>query len=195
VFLNGGPKPIVAAQVADLRARAAPRPIKVFLGATIVVGRTEAEARDKLEDYRRHASVEGALAHAAASMGIDFARFGPDEPIEGSGNAIQSNVDTQRRAAGGALTRRKLESQFILGSRQPPILGSAEQVADALIAWADEADVDGFNLSRTVIPECLEDVAALVVPLLQEKGRFKRAYAEGTLREKLFGPGARHPAA
>ena len=31
--------------------------------AAVVVGRTEKEARDKVEDYRRHSSVEGALAH------------------------------------------------------------------------------------------------------------------------------------
>ena len=51
----------------------------------------------------------------------------------------------------------------------------------------DEADVDGFNLSRTVIPECVEDFVALVVPELQSRGVMKRGYAPGTLREKLFG--------
>jgi hypothetical protein len=37
------------------------------------------------------------------------------------------------------------------------------------------------------------------VPALQERGRYKRAYAPGTYREKLFGAGPRlaapHPAA
>jgi hypothetical protein len=53
--------------------------------------------------------------------------------------------------------------------------------------------VDGFNLSRTVVPECFDDVIDLVVPELQERGAYKRAYREGTLREKLSG-GARLPA-
>ena len=197
VFLNGGAKPHVAKLVADLRARAAPRAIRVFVGATVIAGRTEAEARDLLEDYRRHASVEGALAHASASLGIDFSSFDMDEPIGGSGNAIQSNVEALR--GGSVLTKRKLMDQFILGSRQPPIVGSAEQVADALEAWVEEADVDGFNLSRTVAPECLEGFIELVVPVLQERGLFKRGYAPGTYREKLFGAGPRlaapHPAA
>ena len=197
VFLNGGAKPNVAKLVADLRARAGARPIRAFVGATVIVGRTEAEARDLLEDYRRHASAEGALAHASASLGIDFARYGMDEPIGESGNAIQSNVAALRGSS--ALTKRKLMDQFVLGSRQPPIVGSAEQVADALHAWIEEADVDGFNLSRTVMPECLEGFIALVVPVLQERGLFKRAYASGTYREKLFGAGPRlappHPAA
>ncbi|GAV33824.1 Dimethyl-sulfide monooxygenase [Roseomonas sp. TAS13] len=200
VFVNGGAKPAVAQLVADLRARAAERPLKVLVGATLVVGRTEAEARDLLEDYRRHASVEGALAHASASLGIDFARYGTDEPIEaGPTQAIQSNVEAAKRAAGPVWTKRKLIDQFVLGSRQPPIVGSAEQVAEALIRWVEETDVDGFNLSRTVVPECLEAVVERVVPVLQERGAFKHAYAPGTLREKLFGAGPRlaspHPAA
>ena len=43
-----------------------------------------------------------------------------------------------------------LADRFVLGSRQPPIAGSPAEVADALQAWVAEADVDGFNLSRTV---------------------------------------------
>ena len=48
-------------------------------------------------------------------------------------------------------------------------------------------------------PESLEDFIDLVVPILQERGAYKRDYLPGTLREKLFGrsrllpPG--HPAA
>ena len=34
----------------------------------------------------------------------------------------------------------------------------------------------------------------LVVPELQQRGAFKTAYAPGSLREKLFGEGARLPA-
>jgi alkanesulfonate monooxygenase SsuD/methylene tetrahydromethanopterin reductase-like flavin-dependent oxidoreductase (luciferase family) len=142
---------------------------------------------------------EGALAHAAASLGIDFDRYGPDEPIEaGPGNAIQSNVAAMRRATGPAFTRRGLIDQFILGSRQKPMVGSVAQVAERLIAFAEETGADGFNLSRTVFPECLEDVVDLLVPELQARGAYKREYAPGTYREKLFGQprlAPPHPAA
>ena len=200
VFLNGGPKPHVAKLVADLRARAAPRPIRVFVGATLIIGRTRAEAEAKLAEYRQHASIEGALAHASASLGIDLARFAPDEelPDAGQSQAIRSNVEALRAATPRA-TKRALIDRMVLGSRQPPIIGSVEEVAEELIAWMDQADVDGFNLSRTVTPECLEDVVRLLVPALQGRGRYKRAYTPGTYREKLFGAGpllaAPHPAA
>jgi FMN-dependent oxidoreductase (nitrilotriacetate monooxygenase family) len=200
VFVNGGPKPHVAKLVADLRARAAPRPIRVFVGATLIIGRTRAEAEAKLAEYRQHASIEGALAHASASLGIDLARFAPDEelPEAGQSQAIRSNVEALRAAAPRA-TKRALMDRMVLGSRQPPIVGSVEEVAEELIAWVDQADVDGFNLSRTITPECLEDVVRLLVPALQERGRYKRGYAPGSYREKLFGAGpllaAPHPAA
>ena len=200
VFLNGGPKPHVAKLVADLRARAAPRPIRIFVGATLIIGRTRAEAEAKLAEYRQHASIEGALAHASASLGIDLARFAPDEelPEAGQSQAIRSNVEALRAATPRA-TKRALIDRMVLGSRQPPIIGSLDEVAEELIAWMDQADVDGFNLSRTVTPECLEDVVRLLVPALQERGRYKRAYTPGTYREKLFGAGpllaAPHPAA
>ncbi|HWA78992.1 MAG TPA: LLM class flavin-dependent oxidoreductase [Acetobacteraceae bacterium] len=200
VFLNGSSKENVARLVADIRARAAPRPILAFVGATVVVGRTAKDARDLLADYRRHASVEAALAHASASLGIDFSRYGLDDPIDiGPGNAIRSNIEALQRNAGPYWTKRKLIDQFVLGSRQPPIVGAPEEVADALQSWVDAADVDGFNLSRTVVPECFEFFIERVIPILQERGVYKRAYASGTYREKLFAGGPRlappHPAA
>ena len=86
-----------------------------------------------------------------------------------------------------------LLEQMVLGSRQAPWVGSAESIADALIDWNESAGIDGFNLSRTVVPECIDDVVELLVPALQERGAYKTAYRDGTYREKLFGR-ARLPA-
>jgi hypothetical protein len=66
------------------------------------------------------------------------------------------------------------------------IFGSPTEVAGELLSWAQEADVDGFNLVRVVMPETLESFVDLVVPELQSRGVFKTTYRDGTLREKLF---------
>jgi FMN-dependent oxidoreductase (nitrilotriacetate monooxygenase family) len=200
VFLNASSPENVARLVADLRAKAAPRPLRIFVGATLILGRTEAEAEGLLAEYRDHASVTGALTHAAASLGIDFDRFGMDEPIAATGsNAISSNVEAMARTFGLGWTKRHLIDQFILGSRQRPMVGTADAIADRLIAFAEATGVDGFNLARTVMPECIESVVDLLVPALQARGAYKTAYAPGTYREKLFGAGplltAPHPAA
>jgi FMN-dependent oxidoreductase (nitrilotriacetate monooxygenase family) len=194
VFVNGTTPALVAELVADLRARAAPRPILVFAGATLVVGRTMREAQDLLADYAAYADAEAMFAHASASLGIDLARFGMDEPIETTTTqAVASNLAAARHMAGPSLTKRQLLAQSPLGSRQAPTVGDAAFVADALQHWVSVADVDGFNLSRTVMPECLEAIVDLLVPELQRRGVFKTAYAPGTTREKLFGAGPRLP--
>lgn len=169
-----------------------PDDVKVFVGAAVVPGRTEAEAREKHADYLRYASREAGLAHFAASTGIDFARYDLDEPVDYSPtNAIESATRTAKQQG---WTRRKLLEMFSLGGRYPAIVGDPQQVADELQSWIAETGVDGFNLSRTVVPESYEDFVDLVIPELQDRGVYKTAYGEGTLRHRLFGAGDRLPA-
>ena len=118
-------------------------------------------------------------------MGIDLAAYEMDQPIEAvPTQAIASNLQAMAQQS---MTKRKLLDRMILGSRQVPLVGDPAQIADALISWGEDADVDGFILSRTVTPECFEDFIDLVVPELQRRGAFKEAYAPGTLRRKLSG--------
>jgi FMN-dependent oxidoreductase (nitrilotriacetate monooxygenase family) len=167
---------------------------------TVVVGRTEKEAQDKLEDYRRHASIEASLAHYSASVGIDFSKYGLDDPIEqASTNANQSALAAITKQASKPMTLRQIIDQMVLGSRMKPVVGSPQQIADNMQTWIEDAGIDGFNIARTVTPESLRDFVDLVVPVLQERGLFKADYAEGPLRQKLFGGNGRlaasHPAA
>ena len=193
VFLNGQGVAGVKTIIDDIRAQASaagrsPADIKAFLGVTVVTGATEAEARDKFDDYRQYVSSEAALVHAAASLGVDLARFDLDEPVDTSASqAITSNAEAMARRHGPQWTKRKLLEQMVLGSRQAPLVGAAGAVAEALIRWTEDAGVDGFNLSRTVAPECFADFGRLVVPELQSRGAFKTAYRPGSLRQKLFG--------
>lgn len=197
VFLSGNRPALVKESVNALRQAAVdasrrPQDIKIVLGVTVVPGATAAEAQDKHEDYRRHANPEAGLAHFSASTGIDFAKFDLDEPIPyGPTDSIQSAVATAKRLG---FTRRQLLEQYTLGGRYPAIVGDAVQVADELQRWVDETGVDGFNLTRTVVPESFEDFIDIVVPELQHRGLHKTAYTPGSLRHKLFGEGDRLPA-
>ena len=204
VFVNGQAKANVRRIVDDIRAGAvargrAPDDVRVFVGCSVVTAETEALAQAKFADYRRYVSSEGALVHSSASTGLDLAAYGEDDPIEMvQTDAIRSNLEALTiRNPGPPMTKRRLREMMVLGSRQAPIVGSPDQVADEMIAWTREADVDGFILSRTVTPECFEDFVELVVPALQRRGAYKEAYVPGTLREKLFGQGprlsTRHP--
>ncbi len=163
--------------------------VKVLMGISVVAGDTEAQARDKLADYIAQASPEAGLAHFAAGTGVDFSRYGLDEPIVyGTSNAIQS---TTQVAKSRGFTRRQLLDQVALGGRYPLVVGDGAGIARELESWMDDGEVDGFNLTRTVVPECWDDFVRIVVPALQERGLHKSSYRDGTLRAKLTGGGDR----
>lgn len=192
VFISGQNKQATRAQVDKVRdaARAAgrdPQAVKVFMGITVIVAATEAQAWAKHDEYLSYASAEAGVAHFAASTAIDFARYELDEPIQYvKGNAIESATKTLQN---NDWTRRKLLDQHALGGRYITLVGDPEQVADELEAWIAETGLDGFNLTRTVTPESYVDFIDLVIPVLQGRGSYKTAYAQGTLREKVFGQG------
>ena len=185
---DGDPKlPTITALVLRLVLAAA-----LGFAVAAIPGRTRAEAEDKRAEYMRYASAEAGLAHFSASTGIDFARYGLDEPIPyAPGNAIQSATAA---AAKRGLTKRDLLAEMGLGGRYAVLTGDATSIADELQSWVEEGGVDGFNLSRIVVPESFSDFIDLVIPELQDRGLYKTDYAPGSLRRKLFGEGNRLPA-
>ncbi|MDM0029954.1 LLM class flavin-dependent oxidoreductase [Variovorax saccharolyticus] len=197
VFISPPSKEAARKSVQSLReqlvlAGRRPDDVKVFVGAAVVTAATDREAQEKHADYKRYASREAGLAHFAASTGVDYSQYDLDEPIRyGQTNAIESAA---RTAEQHGWTRRQLLELFELGGRYPAIVGTPGRVADELQSWIDEAGVDGFNLSRTVVPESYADFVDLVVPELQDRGVYKTAYAPGSLRQKIFNEGDRLPA-
>lgn len=201
VFISARDPATARDSVRAIRAEAVaagrnPDDVKVFVGLAVIPGRTRAEAEAKRDEYLSYASPEAGLAHFSASTGIDFARYGLDEPIPyAPGNAIQSATAA---AAKRGLTKRDLLAELQLGGRYAVLTGDAVAIADELQAWITQGEVDGFSLSRIVVPESFSDFIDLVIPELQDRSLYKTAYAEGSLRSKLFGQGdrlpARHPA-
>lgn len=206
VFLNGQTIPIAAKAVSALRDAAvaagrAPRDILAFLGATVIVARTSSEARDLKEEYRRWIDTAGQLALVSGWTGVDLSGLGPDDVLEFQrSNAIRSTLENLTIKAQTLPKVRDLADFTPSGARAPIFVGTPSEVADDMLAWAEGADIDGFNLVRTVMPESLDAIVDLLIPELQSRGAFKTAYEDGSLRQKLFpGNGSRlpprHPAA
>ncbi|HEV8680187.1 MAG TPA: LLM class flavin-dependent oxidoreductase [Stellaceae bacterium] len=199
VFINGPSPQVVGALVADLRRRAAaqgrdPADLLIFTLATVITGKSEAEARAKHAEYRSYADVEASLALFSGWTGVDFSGYRPDDELrhietEASRSSLRSfTTDDPDRV----WTVRELAEHVAIGGRGPLFVGSPEQIADTLMAWVETTDIDGFNLAYAVTPESFEDFVELVVPELTRRGVYKRDYSPGTLREKLFGPGRAH---
>ena len=98
VFVNGTSKAAVGAIVADIRKEAVAAGRKVddvliFVGATIVTGRTDADAQDKLADYQRYSSEgrrDGAYVRFARRRFFDLCARRPHHDGQNAGDCVQS---------------------------------------------------------------------------------------------------------
>ena len=200
VFTAGPTIAVQKKSVAALREAVAaagrnPGDVLVFNMQTVILGETDAEAERKLAALKDQIADEAALTLLSGWTGIDLSAYGPDEPLRYvKTNAGQSAVESFSVAdAARQWTIRELADWCRLGGRGPVLAGSPATVADLLQEWVEETGVDGFNLTYAEMPGSFVDVADLLIPELQRRGVYKRAYAPGTLREKLFGNGPRLP--
>ena len=200
VFVAAPSKTILKNYVRDIRRRAAgfgrdPSQLLFFNLFTVIVAPTEAEAKRKHADYRQYVSYDGALALVSGWTGIDFGQYRRDQRLEYIENdAVQSATESLTISDPSRIwTVEEVANWVGIGGLGPLVVGSTEQVADALEEWVEETDVDGFNLAYALTHDSFTDFVDLVVPELQRRGRYKKEYRPGTLREKLFHHGPKLP--
>ena len=58
-----------------------------------------------------------------------------------------------------------------------------EQLADRMEEWLRRGAADGFNVMPDALPTGLEAFVDQVVPVLQDRGLFRKEYTGTTLRE------------
>ena len=160
--------------------------------------------RTRLDPWqlRRYVDHEAALTLLSGWTGIDLAKYGLDDVLKPEATEASQSVVAAFTTGdpGRTWTMRQLGEKAAIGGRGPVFVGGPQKIADEMLAFADATGIDGFNLAYAVMPESFTDFIDLVVPVLQRRGRYKTAYAKGTLREKLFPGGAArlpstHPAA
>ena len=217
VFLQGTTLPHAAANVADIRARAAaagrdPRSVKVLVGATVTVAATHDEALARRAEFEDMQTDEVAAVIYAGNTGIDLSALDPDRPLsqvhESTDGRIgqmgQSNIDRFKRADGTwPLVREVLEELRGRGTRGFTVVGDPVEVADRLEEIMDVTDVDGFLLEAIFSPSDHRLFCELVVPELRRRGRLlaeeDRPAGSGSLRERIGGSSPRlsadHPGA
>jgi FMN-dependent oxidoreductase (nitrilotriacetate monooxygenase family) len=195
------PSPDIAREIiADTRRRAVeygrrPEDIKFFVGLSFIIGDTEKQAQEKAAYYDEFVSVDGYLAHAAV---VDKTGrvYPPETPL--------SAVDTNTMKGFTEWVSRHITDRepvvadiAYLQAHNSRVVGTPEQIADQLAIW-QAAGVDGINVINWVIPGSFEEFADKVMPVLRARGLAQSEYAEGPLRQKLFGAALlndRHPAA
>lgn len=168
-----------------------PYSVKIYALLSIVTDETDAKAQAKFKEYQSYGSYDGALTLLSGWSGVDFSQYHPTDKVEYiQTNAIQSLLDSYVNADPERVwTIEEIANWNSLGGNGPVLVGSAETVSDALQQWVEDTDVDGFNLAYILAHQTFADVVEFIVPELQKRGVYQTSYAQGTLREKLFGAG------
>jgi FMN-dependent oxidoreductase (nitrilotriacetate monooxygenase family) len=178
-------------KIKDAAAEAGRDPdhIKVLVGLNPVIGRTEAEAREKYEEMQSLLDPDVCRTLAEHYFGMDLTKFPLDEPVPeielpevGNSMPRAHQEFMLNKARDEGLTMRQLVNGFNGLNIYP---ASAEQAADEFEEYFRNDACDGFIVQISHVPEGVDDFVDLVVPLLQERGIFKTEYAGGTLRENL----------
>ncbi|MGA1837980.1 NtaA/DmoA family FMN-dependent monooxygenase [Herbiconiux sp. 11R-BC] len=172
----------------------------VLPGLYVILGDTEEAA------LRRKAELDALLELGPLVQELsDYLEFDVTPyPLDGelpyerlAGEASSSHQTVRRHqlvadAKARGLTIRQLLFNNLSGG-QRVLIGTPEQVADDIEHWVDQDAADGFTINIDVQPSGLEAFVDGVVAELQDRGRFRRDYEYGTLRENL-GLGAALPA-
>lgn len=177
----------------SLKARVAafgrdPASVAVMPGFMPIIGRTVEEASDKLKELNRWTDIKSAMPLLEERIGHQLGEYDldgplPDLPISDQlRSRAELLTDLARREN---LTIRDLALRVAAGRGHHIVLGTPEDIADRMQEWFENGAADGFNLMPPYFPGGLEEFNAQVVPLLQERGLFRREYEGATLRNHL----------
>ena len=166
--------------------------IKILPGCLVVVGDTDEEARRKRERLDGLVHPDSGLASLSIALGTDASGFELDAPLPPIPDTNASKSGRERvlaMAEREKLTVRQL-AQRLGAYGGLALVGSPRTIADRMEEWLHAEACDGFNVMFPWVPGGLDEFVDQVVPELQRRGAFRRAYEGATLRENL---GLRRP--
>jgi len=160
----------------------------VMPGIMPIIGSTEADAHARFERLQQWTDLDAALLLVGDRLGQDLSGFDLDQPLpdlplpENMKSRAQLLLELSHR---DGLTLRQI-CNLAAGARGHKIVvGTAQRVADELIAWFEGEAADGFNLMPSHFPEGLDMFVDGVLPILRSRGLFRQDYEGRTLREHL----------
>lgn len=165
-----------------------PGAVTVLPGVMPVVGRTDREARDKLNVLQDFVGSGSAMAVLSERFGHDFSRYDLDGPVPDLALPDTYHSFTRvllAKARREQMSLRDLYSLTAAARGHWVLCGSPETIANTLQQWFETGAADGFNIMPPYFHEGFDDFVDGVVPILQERGLFRHAYAGPMLRDQL----------
>lgn len=165
-----------------------PGAVKILPGVLPVIGRTDAEAREKFEQLQSLIDPVIGIGLLSALIGIDLSTYPLDGPLpeitigEGWQSRAQLFVDMARKEN---LSIRQVYERVAGARGHRVIWGSPQSIVDQLESWFHHEAADGFNILAPTFPHGLVDFVDLVIPELQRRQLFRTEYTGRTLRDHL----------
>lgn len=163
--------------------------VKIMPGVMPIVADTADEAQALFDQLQGLVQPEVGLSLLAdIAGGTDLSAFPLDGPLPEL-PATESGVSRRdlliRVAREEGLSIRQLYLRMAAARGHLVLVGDARQIADTLEQWFVEGAADGFNVMPPFLPGSLDAFVDKVVPELQRRGLFRRAYQGRTLRDHL----------
>jgi alkanesulfonate monooxygenase SsuD/methylene tetrahydromethanopterin reductase-like flavin-dependent oxidoreductase (luciferase family) len=197
VFTAHMEKATAQAFYADLKALVAaegraPEQVLILPGLSPMIASTEAEAQRIAREVNDLSDPEvGRKRLSGRFGGHDFSHLPLDRPLTPDDFPPPSSVEAARSRTEvilGVVRREKPTLRQLLASLAGArghftVAGTPEQIADLIEDWFSDGVADGFNIMPPVLPAMLDVFSAEVIPLLQQRGLFRRSYEGTMLRE------------
>lgn len=161
----------------------------IMPGIFPVLGGTEKEAQENYEFIQSliHPTIAWSILRQYYA-GVDLSGYSLDDkapPLPTSTELNKSRLKLVSDLAARGLTLRQLYLSLATARGHRTVVGTPEQIADAIGEWFLGGAADGFNIMPPVLPKALTDFVDQVVPILQRRGWYRTAYEGRTLRENL----------
>ncbi len=188
IFCSSGSKKDAMEFYADIKTRMArfgrvPGDCAICTSMTIVLGETEAIAREKAEYLLSLVPLEMVLATNSAMLGADLSTTeNEDELTRNKGHQGHGGLEERIRQ-----TMRIEGITFAEAIRRPRnlIVGTPATIADYMQDLFEAEACDGFVLTPTISPIMWEEFARMLTPELQRRRLLRIDYEGATMRENL----------
>jgi FMN-dependent oxidoreductase (nitrilotriacetate monooxygenase family) len=175
--------------------------LKILPAVTFVLGDTLEEAKERSREIAlAQVRPETAITYLEQIWNRDFSDYDADGPLpdvepdtgpesaQGFANrhaAVRARISKLRETA--EAENLSIRDLIIRLTADHTFVGTPEHIASEIDRYVQERATDGFTVVGHVTPHGLDEFTERVIPLLQERGSYRRSYDEGATLHDLLG--------
>lgn len=163
-----------------------PDSCRILYGVQPIIGDSREHAEELRDEHNSLVPLEGGMAILSAHLDFDLSQLPEDALMTERNEPELYRMRTRfRQTDGSPMTVAETAARHGQSVGLPQFVGTANDIADQLEAFADTVGGDGFMLTPIHSPGAIEQFVDDVVPELQRRNRFRTEYKGATQREIL----------